>query len=34
MRFSSHSTPARAVRLPVPNRHVTGQGHHRTPQKH
>ncbi|WP_196386596.1 hypothetical protein [Vibrio cidicii] len=23
----------RAARLPAPNRHVTGQGHYRTPQK-
>ncbi len=21
------------TRFPVPNRHITGQGHHRTPQK-
>lgn len=28
------STSVKSVRRPVPNRHVTGQGHHRTPQKH
>lgn len=22
-----------SVRMPVPNRHVTGQGHYRTPQR-
>lgn len=22
------------ARLPMPNRHITGQGHYRTPQKH
>lgn len=28
------STPARPVRLPMPNRHILGPGYHRTPQKH
>lgn len=33
-----HSMPRtvnthRPVRLPIPNRHVTGQGHARTPQQ-
>jgi hypothetical protein len=33
-----HSVPSTYVahvpRLPVPNRHITGQGHYRTPQRH
>lgn len=34
-RIMFHSAPrVRTVaRLPVPNRHITGQGHGRTPQK-
>ncbi len=28
------SQSRRGVRLPMPNRHITGQGHFRTPQKH
>jgi hypothetical protein len=33
MPFSSVTTTYRPVRLPMPNRHITGQGHYRTPQK-
>lgn len=30
--LATHSK--RVLRLPTPNRHITGQGHFRTPQKH
>lgn len=33
MPYSSFYTAARPVRYPTPNRHITGQGHYRTPQK-
>ncbi len=33
MPFSSIYVSVRSVRLPAPNRHITGQGHYRTPQK-
>lgn len=33
MPYSSFYTDARPVRYPMPNRHITGQGHYRTPQK-
>jgi len=34
MPYSRCYISARPARLPAPNRHITGQGHHRTPQKH
>ncbi|CAM2781392.1 DUF4236 domain-containing protein [Vibrio neptunius] len=33
MPYTAFYTIARSPRLPVPNRHVTGQGHYRIPQK-
>jgi|GEM_PF-1455729 len=33
MPFSRCYTAIRPARFPVPNRHITGQGHYRTPQK-
>lgn len=30
----THTYPSvRTARFPTPNRHITGQGHYRTPQK-
>jgi hypothetical protein len=34
MPFTYSHVSSRTVRLPLPNRHITGQGHYRTPQKH
>ncbi|MFL0818364.1 hypothetical protein ACJO1Q_11095 [Vibrio parahaemolyticus] len=32
--FAPYAYSRRVLRLPMPNRHITGQGHFRTPQKH
>ncbi|AXY01894.1 hypothetical protein D1115_12860 [Vibrio alfacsensis] len=32
--FVSSTQSRRVVRLPMPNRHITGPGHFRTPQRH
>ncbi len=33
--FTPYAYTRRVLRLPMPNRHITGQGgHFRTPQKH
>ncbi len=32
--MTSRTMAAKFTRLPVPNRHIAGQGHHRAPQKH
>ncbi|CAI2323764.1 hypothetical protein IFVP177_C140062 [Vibrio parahaemolyticus] len=32
--FAPYAYSRRVLRLPMSNRHITGQGHFRTPQKH
>lgn len=33
MPFATHFAAVRPARFPVPNRHISGQGHYRIPQK-
>ncbi|CAM3030924.1 hypothetical protein VITU102760_16855 [Vibrio tubiashii] len=33
MPYSYRNISVRPARLPAPNRHITGQGHYRTPQR-